>query len=35
MPEVCIVIEAKNKERLEQLHKEYRKVVDDTIAAAK
>ncbi len=32
MPEVCIVIEAKNESRLEQLHKEYREVVDRAIA---
>lgn len=34
LPEVCIVIEAKDDERLKQLHNEYRKVVDETIAAA-
>jgi phosphomannomutase/phosphoglucomutase len=35
LPEVCIVIEARNQERLKQLHKDYRKVVDETIATIK
>jgi phosphomannomutase len=32
LPEVCIVIEAKNQQRLQKLHKEYRKVIDEAIA---
>ncbi|MFH1182077.1 MAG: hypothetical protein V1702_03915 [Candidatus Woesearchaeota archaeon] len=35
LPEVCIVIEAKDKKRLEQLRGEYRKVVDSVIAGIK
>ncbi len=31
LPEVCIVIEARDDGRLKQLHKEYRKVVDEAI----
>lgn len=33
LPEVCIVIEARDDGRLKQLHSEYRKVVDETIAS--
>ncbi len=33
LPEVCIVIEARDDGRLKQLHAEYRKIVDETIAA--
>jgi phosphomannomutase / phosphoglucomutase len=33
MPEVCIVIEAKDEERKKQLHREYRKVVDEVVAS--
>ncbi len=32
LPEVCIVIEARDGGRLKQLHSEYRKLVDETIA---
>jgi phosphomannomutase / phosphoglucomutase len=32
LPEVCLVIEARDDTRLQQLHKEYRKIVDETIA---
>ncbi|MBI2549852.1 hypothetical protein HYV83_01575 [Candidatus Woesearchaeota archaeon] len=32
LPEVCIVIEARDDARLKQLHSEYRKLVDETIA---
>ncbi len=32
LPEVCIVIEARDDARLKQLHSEYRKVVDEAIA---
>ncbi len=35
LPEVCIVIEARNDARLKQLHSEYRKVVDAAIAETK
>ncbi|MBI2574672.1 hypothetical protein HYV82_02190, partial [Candidatus Woesearchaeota archaeon] len=31
MPEVCLVIEARNEARLKELHSKYRKVVDDAI----
>ncbi len=34
LPEVCIVIEARDDARLKQLHDDYRKVVDEAIAAA-
>ncbi|MBI2143920.1 hypothetical protein HYU17_02090 [Candidatus Woesearchaeota archaeon] len=34
LPEVCIVIEARDDARLKQLHAEYRKLVDAAIAAA-
>ena len=33
LPEVCIVIEAKDDARLKELHNEYRKVVDAAIAS--
>lgn len=34
LPEVCIVIEAKDDGRLKQLHEEYRKIVDAAISEA-
>ena len=35
LPEVCLVIEAKDEKRLSELNKKYRKIVDDTIAQLK
>ncbi len=35
LPEVCIVIEAKDNSRLKELHSEYRKMVDGIIANTK
>lgn len=32
LPEVCLVIEAKNEKRLTELHDFYRKIMDETIA---
>ncbi|MBI4439235.1 hypothetical protein HY640_04845 [Candidatus Woesearchaeota archaeon] len=32
LPEVCLVIEARNETRLKELHREYRKAVDEAIA---
>lgn len=34
LPEVCIVIEARDDSRIKQLQSEYRKIVDESIAAA-
>ncbi len=31
LPEVCLVIEAKDQKRLDELHQKYRKIVDDEI----
>ncbi len=31
LPEVCLVIEARDKKRLDELHNKYRKVIDETI----
>ena len=33
LPEVCIVIEARDDARLKQLHSQYRRLVDETIAS--
>lgn len=35
LPEVCLVIEAKDDERLRELHEKYRKVIDETIGKTK
>ncbi len=35
LPEVCLVIEAKNEKRLKELYAKYRKVVDEAISSVK